>query len=315
MSQILENKLPDAANLSVNLAGLKLKNPIMTASGTFGSGLEFAPYGNLAQLGAIVVKGLSLKPRAGNPTPRIAETPSGMLNAIGLQNPGVDSFLSETLPCLPWREVPVIVNLYAQSEQDFAELAALLSKVEGVAGVEVNISCPNVKEGGLQLGQCPVAASKVTEAVRKNAGDKFVIVKLSPNVANIAEMAKAVEQAGAHIISCINTITGMAVDLNTRRPRLANIVGGLSGPAIKPVALRCVWQVCQAVNIPVVGIGGVTCPEDVLEFLLVGAHAVQVGTANLLRTDASFKITEELPEVMQRLGITSLEEFRASLKI
>ena len=329
MSEILKNKFnnlnnlssPDQmathmpSNLPVNLGGLQLKNPVMTASGTFGSGLEFAPYGNLTELGAIVVKGLSLKPRAGNPTPRIAETPSGMLNAIGLQNPGIDNFLSETLPLLPWREVPVIVNLYAQSEQDFAELAALLSQVQGVAGVEVNISCPNVKEGGLQFGQCSKAASKVTEAVRQNAGNKFVIVKLSPNVADIAEMARAVEQAGAQIISCINTITGMAVDLQSRKPRLANIVGGLSGPAVKPVALRCVWQVCKAVNIPVIGIGGVTCPEDVLEFIMVGAHAVQVGTANLLRPDASFKIARELPEAMQRLGIDSLEEFRASLKI
>ena len=287
----------------------------MTASGTFGSGLEFTPYGNLCELGAIVDKGLSLKPRIGNPTPRIAETPSGMLNAIGLQNPGIEYFLQELLPQLPWQNVPVIVNLYAQSVQEFAELAARLSQEAGVAGLEVNISCPNVKEGGMQFGQCPRSAAKVTEAVRQHAGSKTVIVKLSPNVTDIAEMARAVEGSGAQLISCINTITGMAVDLNRRKPRLANIVGGLSGPAVKPVALRCVWQVCKAVNIPVIGIGGISSPEDALEFILVGAHAVQVGTANLLRPDASFKIAAELPELMQRLGINNLDKFRGSLGV
>ena len=299
----------------VNLPGLELKNPVMTASGTFGSGLEFAPYGDLSALGGIVVKGLSLRPREGNPVPRIAETPSGMLNAIGLQNPGVENFITEILPQLPWREVPVFVNLYAQSPEEFGELASVLAGVEGVAGLEVNISCPNVKEGGLLFGQCPKSAAEVSRAVADNAGNKLVMVKLSPNVTDIAEMAKYVEANGAQVISCINTLSGMAVDVASRKPRLANIIGGLSGPAVKPVALRCVWQVCNAVKIPVIGIGGVCSALDVLEFILVGAHAVQVGTANLLRPDAVFNIARELPALMQSLDIGNLDEFRGSLNI
>lgn len=306
------SKLP---GLAVELAGIRLKNPVLTASGTFGNGHEFAPYGDLKALGGIVVKGISLKPRAGNPVPRIAETPSGMLNAIGLQNPGVDYFINQSLPLLPWRELPVFVNLYAQSSDEFGELAAALSKREEVAGFEINISCPNVKAGGVQFGQCPIAAGQITRAVRDNAANKPVMVKLSPNVTDIAEMARAVEDSGAQIISCINTLTGMAVDLERRKPRLANIIGGLSGPAVKPVALRAVWQVVKSVKIPVVGIGGICSARDVLEFILVGAHAVQVGTANLLRPDASFKIAEELPLLMQDLGVTSLEELRGSLQV
>lgn len=302
-------------SLAVKLAGLNLKNPVLTASGTFGSGLEFAPYGDLRGLGAIVVKGISLRPRSGNLLPRIAETPAGMLNAIGLQNPGVESFLADTLPQLPWREVPIIVNLYAESPAEFGELATRLAKVEGVAALEVNISCPNVKAGGIAFGQNPAMAAEVTEAVRTNAGGKTVIVKLSPNITDIAAMAKTVESAGANVISCINTLTGMAVDLTSRRPRLANIVGGLSGPAIKPVALRCVWQVCKAVQIPVIGIGGICSASDVLEFMLVGASAVQVGTANLLRPDAVFKIIKNLPRLLDELGIENIEEFRGSLQI
>ena len=299
----------------VNLPGLELKNPVMTASGTFGSGLEFAPYGDLSALGGIVVKGLSLCPREGNLVPRIAETPSGMLNAIGLQNPGVEHFITEILPQLPWREVPVFVNLYAQSPEEFGELASVLAGVEGVAGLEVNISCPNVKEGGILFGQCPKSAAEVSRAVADNAGNKLVMVKLSPNVTDLAEMAKAVEDNGAQVISCINTLSGMAVDVASRKPRLANIIGGLSGPAVKPVALRCVWQVCNAVKVPVIGIGGVCSALDVLEFILVGAHAVQVGTANLLRPDAVFNIASELPALMQSLDIGNLDEFRGSLNI
>lgn len=299
----------------VNLPGLELKNPVMTASGTFGSGLEFAPYGDLSALGGIVVKGLSLCPREGNLVPRIAETPSGMLNAIGLQNPGVEHFITEILPQLPWREVPVFVNLYAQSPEEFGELASVLAGVEGVAGLEVNISCPNVKEGGILFGQCPKSAAEVSRAVVDNAGNKLVMVKLSPNVTDLAEMAKAVEDNGAQVISCINTLSGMAVDVASRKPRLANIIGGLSGPAVKPVALRCVWQVCNSVKVPVIGIGGVCSALDVLEFILVGAHAVQVGTANLLRPDAVFNIASELPALMQSLDIGNLDEFRGSLNI
>lgn len=305
-------------NCTVALPGerpLFLKNPVLTASGTFGYGAEFAPYGDLTSLGGIIVKGLSLVPRAGNPTPRIAETAAGMLNAVGLQNDGVESFVRDKLPHLPWRDVPIIANIYATAPEDFAELGAILGAEEGVAALEVNISCPNVKEGGVLFGQDPKLAAAVTSAVRKAAPNKPLIVKLSPNVTDITAIARAAEDAGADILSCINTLSGMAVDLRTRRPRLANIIGGLSGPAIKPVALRCVWQVCRAVNIPVIGLGGISCAEDVLEFILVGAHAVQIGTANFMRPDFAFDVARELPAVCERLGVSSLEELRGTLKV
>ena len=305
-------------NLAVTLFGarpLHLKNPVLTASGTFGYGAEFAPYGDLTSLGGIVVKGLSLKPRAGNPTPRIAETAAGMLNAVGLQNDGVEAFVRQKLPHLPWQHVPVIANIYATAPEEFGELGGILAAEEGVAALEVNISCPNVKEGGVLFGQDPRLAAAVTEAVRKAAPNKPLIIKLSPNVTDITAIARAVEAAGADSIACINTLSGMAVDVRTRRPRLANIIGGLSGPAIKPVALRCVWQVCRAVNIPVIGLGGIASAEDVLEFILAGAHAVQVGTANFLRPDFAFELVKELPAACERLGVASLEELRGSLKI
>lgn len=304
-------------DMRLNLPGLpdfSFRNPILTASGTFGYGLEFAPYGDLTTLGGIVVKGLSLAPRAGNPMPRIAETPCGMLNAVGLQNSGVESFLRDKLPKLPWREVPIIANIYACDPAEFAELASILAREQGIAAIEVNISCPNVKEGGILFGQDAQAAARVTEAVKRVAGDKPVIIKLSPNVTDIATIARAVEDAGADMISCINTLSGMGVDIRTRKPLLANIIGGLSGPAIKPVALRCVWQVCRAVTVPVIGIGGIASAEDVLEFLLVGAHAVQVGTANFLRPDFSFRLVNEFTELLNKLGIADLEDYRGSLR-
>lgn len=305
-------------NLSVTLPGVRplaLNNPVLTASGTFGYGAEFASYGDLASLGGIIVKGLSLKPRQGNPLPRIAETPAGMLNAVGLQNDGVESFLKDKLPRLPWKDVPIIANLYATAPEEFAELAGMLGSEEGVAALEVNISCPNVKHGGVLFGQDPVLAAQVTEAVRIAARNKPIIVKLSPNVTDITTVARAVEDAGADSISCINTLSGMSVDVRTRRPRLANILGGLSGPAIKPVALRCVWQVARAVHIPVIGLGGITCAEDALEFILVGAHAVQVGTANFFRPDFAFQLVKELPKVCERFGVSSLDELRGTLKV
>lgn len=306
-------------DLSVVLTGphhtLRLKNPVMTASGTFGYGAEFAPYGDLTQLGGIVVKGLSLQPREGNPCPRIAETTGGMLNAVGLQNDGVETFCKRKLPHLPWRELPVVANLYATSPEEFGDLAARLDEEEGIAALEVNVSCPNVKEGGILFGQDPDLAAAVTRAVRDKAPHKPVIVKLSPNVTDITRMAKAVEAAGADIISCINTLSGMAVDVATRRPRLANVIGGLSGPAIKPVALRCVWQTARAVSIPVIGIGGIVCAEDVLEFILVGAHAVQIGTGNFLSPDCAFTIVSELPAACARLSVSSLEELRGALRL
>ena len=300
-------------DMRVALGPLLLKNPIMTSSGTFGYGLEFAPYGDLRSLGGIIVKGLSLKPREGNPMPRIAETPSGMLNAIGLQNCGVERFLNEMLPELPWQETPVIANLYACDPDEFAELAGVLASSEGVAALELNISCPNVKAGGALFGQDPHQAAKVTSAVKKRAGNKPVMVKLSPNVADITTIARAVEDAGADILSLINTLTGMAVDVRTRKPRLANIIGGLSGPAIKPVGLRCVWQVAQAVRIPTVGIGGIASALDVLEYILVGAAAVQIGTANFIRPDRAFQIAQDLPALCSEMRIDDLQAFRGSL--
>ena len=322
-------------DLSVTLNGqthdLSLKNPILTASGTFGYGLEFATYGDLASLGGMVVKGLSLQAREGNPTPRIVETTAGMLNAVGLQNDGVDVFCSKKLPELPWLETRVIANIYASSVEDFGLvavfmvlvgvglasglLAARLNDEEGVAALELNVSCPNVREGGIAFGQDPRMLAQVTTAVRSAAPDKHVMVKLSPNVTDITVMARAAEEAGADSISCINTLLGMAVDLQRRRPSLANVVGGLSGPAIKPVALRCVWQVASAVKIPVVGVGGISCVEDALEFILVGAHAVQVGTASFMRPDCAFDLVKQLPAACERLGVSSLDELRGSLQL
>jgi dihydroorotate dehydrogenase (NAD+) catalytic subunit len=299
---------------SVTLGGLLLKNPVITASGTFGYGLEFAPYGDLERLGGIVVKGLSLKPREGNPVPRIAETPCGMLNAIGLQNIGVERFIRDKLPALPWKETAIIANLYGQTEEEFSTLASILSAEPGIAALEVNISCPNVKEGGVQFGQDPGCAAGVTRAVKRAAGTTPVMVKLSPNVSDIAAIARAAESEGADMISLINTLSGMAVDVRARRPRLANIYGGLSGPAIKPVALRMVHQVCRAVSVPVVGLGGIVSAEDVLEFILVGATAVQVGTANFLRPDFAFRLVDEVVALAHELGITSWEEYRGSLR-
>ncbi|MDR2487991.1 MAG: dihydroorotate dehydrogenase [Desulfovibrio sp.] len=304
--------------LRVTLTGrdffLNLKNPVLTASGTFGYGLEFMPYGDLQILGGIVVKGLSLVPREGNPMPRIAETPCGMLNSIGLQNCGVEAFLRDKLPLLPADALPVIANLYATSTGEFGELATVLAAERAIAALEVNISCPNVNEGGSFFGQDPRMAAAVTAAVKKNAGAKPVIVKLSPNVTDICEIARACEAGGADMLSCINTLSGMAVDLAGRRPLLAMITGGLSGPAIKPVALRCVWQVSRAVGIPVIGIGGAQCAEDVLEFILAGASAVQIGTANFSRPDAAFRIVRELPAVLEKYNVTSWDSFRGSLQ-
>ncbi|AGW14290.1 dihydroorotate dehydrogenase [Megalodesulfovibrio gigas] len=304
-----------SVSTAVQVGSLALKNPILTASGTFGYGLEFAPYGDLKSLGGIIVKGLSLKPRLGNPMPRLAETPCGMLNAIGLQNIGVEAFLQDKLPALPHQDVPIIANLYACDADEFAALGGILARAEGIAAIEVNVSCPNVASGGILFGQDPTQAARVTEAVKKQAGNTPVWVKLTPNVSDIAAVARAVEKAGADALCCINTLPGMAVDLERRTPRLANVIGGLSGPAIKPVALRCVWEVARAVKIPVIGVGGITSARDVLEFILAGATAVQVGTANFMRPDAAFAMAAALPAAMQALRIASLDELRGTLKV
>jgi dihydroorotate dehydrogenase (NAD+) catalytic subunit len=302
-------------DLRVEFAGLVLKNPIITASGTFGFGLEFSNFGDLKRLGGIVVKGLSLKPREGNPMPRIVETACGMLNAIGIQNPGVEAFVRDKLPLLPWRETAIIANLYACTAQEFGDLTGVLAGEEGVAALEVNVSCPNVQSGGAAFGQDPTQIRKVTEEVKKRAGGKPVIVKLSPNVTDIGVCARAAQEGGADAVSLINTLLGMAVDIRTRKPRLANVVGGLSGPAIKPVALRCVHQASRAVTIPVIGIGGIGTAEDALEFILVGASAVQVGTANFLRPDQAFRIVDDLPRALLKARCDDFSKLRGSLKL
>lgn len=300
-------------DLRVEFAGLVLKNPIITASGTFGFGLEFQDFGDIRRLGGIVVKGLSLKPREGNPMPRIVETACGMLNAIGIQNPGVEAFVRDKLPLLPWRETAIIANLYACSALEFGELSGVLAAEEGVAALEVNVSCPNVQSGGAAFGQDPTQIRKVTEEVKKHGGGKPVIVKLSPNVTDIGLCARAAQDGGADAVSLINTLLGMAVDIRTRKPRLANVVGGLSGPAIKPVALRCVHQACRAVSIPVIGMGGIASAEDALEFIMVGASAVQIGTANFLRPDQAFRIVEDLPGAMRTAKAEDMNTLRRSL--
>lgn len=300
-------------NLSVDIAGIKLRNPVMTASGTFGYGSEFAPYLDLEKIGAIITKGLSLKPKAGNPTPRIVETSGGMLNAIGLQNVGIDAFIGEKVPYLRKISTPVIVNLYGNSLEEYGELAGRLDGIAEVAGIEVNISCPNVKQGGIVFGTDPKAAFEVVDLVRKNTG-KPMIVKLSPNVTDVVVMAKSCVDAGADALSLINTLTGMAIDLKSRRPILANITGGLSGPAIKPVALRMVWQVARAVTVPVIGIGGIMTAVDALEFILAGATAVQVGTANFLDPSAAETIAVGIETYLVENGIADIRELIGALK-
>ena len=277
--------------MAVNLGRLKLNNPVMAASGTFGYGEEYAGYIDLDKLGAIVVKGLSLKPRLGNPPPRIMETTGGMLNSVGLQNIGVDAFIEEKLPFLREYDAAVIANIYGETYDEYKKVARILSLAKGVHALEVNISCPNVKNGGLSFGCDPKISARVTRTVKDETGLP-VIVKLTPNVTDITVIAQAVEKAGADAISLINTLTGMSVDLKTRRPHLKNITGGLSGPAIKPVALRMVWQVVQKVSIPVIGIGGIMTARDALEFLIVGAKAVQIGTANFINPHATLEVIE-----------------------
>lgn len=300
-------------DLSVDVGGIKLQNPVMTASGTFGYGQEFDSLLDLNRLGAIVVKGLHLKPAIGNPPPRIVETACGLLNAIGLENVGVDVFLKEKLPFLNRLSTPVIANIYGRTIEEYAEITACLGGVDGVSGIEVNISCPNIKEGGLAFGTSTATAGKVVRAVRKQT-EKPVIVKLSPNVTDVTEIAKSVESNGADAISLINTITGMAIDIETRRPRLGNITGGLSGPAIKPVALRMVWQTVQRVGIPVVGIGGISTAADALEFLIAGAVAVQVGTANFVNPRATIDVIDGIEAFLTKKQISSIHHLIGTLQ-
>jgi dihydroorotate dehydrogenase (NAD+) catalytic subunit len=307
-----ETNRKNPPDLTVAIGGLVLKNPVMTASGTFGYGEEYAPHCDLKRLGAVVVKGLSLEPRPGNPPPRIIETPSGMLNAVGLQNVGVRAFLSEKLPFLRRYDVAVIANIFGETVDQYRRVAHILSGAAGIHALELNISCPNVKKGGVAFGARPDAAAEVTSNVRAET-DLPLIVKLTPNVADIAEIALAVEEAGADGVSLINTLTGMSVDIEKRIPHLANVTGGLSGPAIKPVALRMVWQVVRAVKIPVIGIGGIMTAADALEFLIAGARAIQVGTANFVRPSAAMEIIDGISDYLTRHGLGSIDKLIGSL--
>lgn len=296
-------------DLSVEIGSLKLKNPVMPASGCFAFGKEFADFYDLGELGAICVKATTMEPRLGNPTPRVAETPGGMLNAIGLQNPGVEKIIAEELPHLRKYDIPVIVNIAGTTVEDYVNVTKRLMDSEDVDAIEVNISCPNVKCGGIQFGTDPQMAAHVTEEVKK-VSHVPVIVKLSPNVTDIVAMAKAVEEAGADAISLINTLVGMSIDLNKRKPLIANGVGGLSGPAVKPVAVRMTYQVAQAVNIPLIGMGGIMEGEDAIEFLMAGATAVAVGTANFVNPLACPEIIAGIRTYCEQNGIERVRDLQ-----
>ncbi|MDD6218467.1 MAG: dihydroorotate dehydrogenase [Selenomonadaceae bacterium] len=301
--------------LATDFAGIKMATPVMGASGTFGFGIEYSDFLDLKKVGAIISKGITPVPRAGNDGVRIAETPSGMLNCIGLENPGIDRFLSDVLPRVRQQapDTAFIANFSAGTVEDYGMMAAKLD-VDGVDGVEVNISCPNVKEGGIVFGTDPKAAAAVTESVKKNTS-KPVIVKLSPNVTDITVMAKAVEDAGADAIALINTLTGMVVDIRTWKPLLGNITGGLSGPAVKPIAVRMVWQVANAVKVPILGLGGIATAEDAIEFLLAGASAVAVGAENFIHPDAVVKVAEGVDSYLESRGLKHVSELVGQLRI
>ncbi len=301
-------------DLSVEIAGMHFKNPILAASGTFGYGLEFAEWFDLGRLGGFCTKGLSLEPLEGNPPPRIVETPGGMLNSIGLQNIGVRAFLREKLPLLRRFQTHIIANVFGSSFEEYLAVIRLLDEAEGLSAYELNISCPNVKAGGMEFGNDPDEAARLTEACKRIAR-RPIIVKISPNAGDIVRVARAVESAGADALSAINTILGLSVDIYTRRPRLATGMGGLSGPAIKPIALRMVYQIARAVRIPVIGIGGITTAEDALEFLIAGATAVQVGTANYLDPLASIKILEGVQHFCAQQKITAIRSLIGSLQM
>ncbi len=294
-------------NLAVQLPGLTLKNPVMPASGCFGFGKEYSEFYDLNTLGAIIVKAATGEARYGNPTPRVAETSSGMLNAIGLQNPGVEKIITDELPFLRPFDTPVIANVAGSTVEEYVHVATTLNKSQDIAALELNISCPNVKEGGVQFGTNPELAKEVTYKV-KEASNFPVYVKLSPNVSNITTMAKAVVDVGADGLSMINTLTGMQINLKKRAPIIANKTGGLSGPAIKPIAIRMIYEVRQALDVPIIGMGGITTAEDVVEFLLAGANAVAVGTANFQNPYACPEIIEQLPQVLSEYGFSSVAD-------
>ena len=297
-------------NLNIDLGkGLQLKNPVMTASGTFGYGPEFSDLVDLKRLGAIIVKGTTLEPRQGNPYPRMAETPSGMINAVGLQNKGVDYFINEIYPEIKNIGTPIIVNVSGSQSEHYAEVCRRLNSLEFVKAVEINISCPNVKQGGMAYGTTCSGAETVTLAARKE-WDRHLIVKLSPNVTDITEIARSVEASGADSVSLVNTFLGMAIDVERRKPVLSTVTGGLSGPCIRPIAVRMVWQVAKSVKIPVIGLGGIMNGRDALEFIMAGASAVEIGTANFVNPAATMQIIDEITDYCQRHGVTDISELR-----
>src|SRR5699024_10545212 len=294
-------------DLSVDLPGLSMKNPVMPASGCFSFGREYSEFYNLNKLGAVSMKAATGNERQGNPTPRVAETASGMLNAIGLQNPGVEKIVETEVPFLAQYAVPIIANVAGSTIEEYEKVATVLNKSANIAAIELNISCPNVKEGGIQIGTNPYMAKEVTRRVK--AISRFpVYVKLSPNVTNIVEMAKTIEEAGADGITMINTLTGMKIDLATKQPLIANKTGGLSGAAVQPIAIRMIYEVSQAVSLPIIGMGGIETAEDVLEFLLAGADAVAIGTANFNNPLVCPEVIADLPEVLKQYGFSSVKE-------
>ncbi len=298
----------EAINLGINIGGVELKNPVMTASGTFAVGREYSEFIDLNRLGAIVVKGISTEPWLGNPIPRIAETYGGMLNSIGLQNLGVENFLKEDIPFLRSYDTKIVVNIIGKTIEEYCSVAEILSE-QDIDLIELNISCPNLKEGGVAFGTSSCNVEKVTKEVKKLCKHPL-IVKLSPNVTDIAEMARAAEAGGADSISLINTLLGISIDIHKRKPLLANITGGLSGPAIKPIALRMVREVAKAVNLPIIGMGGITNGDDAIEFIMAGASGVAVGTANFINPRATIDVLEGIVEYCQRYNLSSLEEIR-----
>ena len=302
------------ADLSVNIGKLNLSNPVMTASGTFGYGLEFQDFVDLEKIGGIIVKGTTLHHREGNPYPRMAETPMGMLNAVGLQNKGVHYFVDHIYPQIKDIRTNMIVNVSGSQVEDYAETASIINELENIPAIELNISCPNVKQGGMAFGVTAHGAAEVVSAVRK-VYKKTLIVKLSPNVTDITEIARAVEGAGADSVSLINTLLGMAIDAEKRRPILSTVTGGMSGAAVKPIALRMVWQVAKAVNIPVVGLGGIMNWKDAVEFLLAGATAIQIGTANFIDPAITVKVAEGINDYLDRHGYSSVRDIICALEV
>lgn len=311
MSGLTNNKM---AKLEIKIGNLKFKNPVLTASGTFGYGPEFEDFINIDDLGGIIVKGTTLEPRQGNKYPRMAETPSGMLNAVGLQNKGIETFVNDIYPIIKHYNTNIIVNVSGSNIEDYIKVCEMLNPLENIPAIELNISCPNVKEGGMAFGTSCSSAAQITKEIRK-VYNKTLIVKLSPNVTNISEIAKTVEDEGADAVSLINTLLGMAIDAKTRKPILSTITGGLSGPAVKPIALRMVWQVSKAVKIPIIGLGGIMNATDAIEFFLAGATAIQVGTANFIDPTVTVKIINGIIDYLDQNNFKSIDEIIGKLEI